>query len=166
MNRRAIDDAISLRTEVAEDHEFLAELYAGTREEELRPVPWSDEEKKAFLRSQFEAQTLHYKEHYHAAEFWIIEKGGEAIGRLYLHHQRTDTRIVDIALVAQHRGSGIGGMLLGRVLGEAAAAGRSVSIHVEAYNPALRLYERLGFRQIGMHGVYYLMEWRPENAAT
>ena len=35
-----------------------------------------------------------------------------------------------------------------------------VRIHVEANNPAMGLYKRLGFRQIDTNGVYWLMEWR------
>ena len=47
---------------------------------------------------------------------------------------------------------------------EAAAAGKSLRIHVERFNPALRLYERLGFRQIDDRGVYLFMEWRGDNS--
>jgi hypothetical protein len=43
-------------------------------------------------------------------------------------------------------------------------AGRLLRIHVERFNPALRLYERLGFRQIDDRGVYLFMEWRDDNA--
>jgi len=32
---------------------------------------------------------------------------------------------------------------------------------VERFNPALRLYQRLGFRHVEDQGPYYLMEWRP-----
>jgi hypothetical protein len=39
------------------------------------------------------------------------------------------------------------------------AAGKPLRIHVEGFNPALRLYERLGFRQIEDKGVYLFMEW-------
>jgi ribosomal protein S18 acetylase RimI-like enzyme len=46
-------------------------------------------------------------------------------------------------------------------MAEGARTGRFVSIHVEAFNPALRLYERLGFREAGRTHVYLLMEWKP-----
>ena len=35
--------------------------------------------------------------------------------------------------------------------------GRPVSLHVEPFNPARRLYERLGFRVIETRGLYELM---------
>ena len=47
---------------------------------------------------------------------------------------------------------------------EAVAAGKPLRIHVERFNPALRLYERLGFRQIDDRGVYLFMEWRDDNS--
>ena len=48
-----------------------------------------------------------------------------------------------------------------RILDAAATEGNTVSIHVEMYNPAMRMYQRLGFQQIDTYGVYHLMEWRP-----
>lgn len=161
MTQTQIDPTTRLRPETDADVEFLADLYASTREEELRPVEWSDEIKKAFLRSQFDAQTLHYKEHYSAAEYWVIERAGEPIGRLYLHYQPKDLRIVDIALMPEHRRHGIGRTILRQLLADATAAGRAVSLHVEKSSPALRLYEELGFKEIGEYGYYFLLEWRP-----
>ncbi|MFP5246640.1 MAG: GNAT family N-acetyltransferase, partial [Thermoanaerobaculia bacterium] len=73
-------------------------------------------------------------------------------------------RVMDIALVPEHRGRGIGGVLMHELLSRARAEGRSVSIHVEMNNPAMRLYERLGFRQIDSYGIYHLMEWQPDAA--
>ena len=43
---------------------------------------------------------------------------------------------------------------------EAAASRKPLRIHVERFNPALRLYERLGFKQIADRGVYWFMEWQ------
>ena len=40
---------------------------------------------------------------------------------------------------------------------------KTVTIHVESSNPALQLYQRLGFQKIGeFNSFYYLMEWKPE----
>ena len=40
------------------------------------------------------------------------------------------------------------------------SAGKPLRIHVERFNPALQLYERLGFKQIEDKGVYLFLEWR------
>jgi ribosomal protein S18 acetylase RimI-like enzyme len=156
--------ALDLRPQRDADLEFLCRLYASTREGELRQVDWTEDQKAAFLRSQFEAQWSHYRTHYEDASFQVIERAGVPVGRFYLRRGPTDIRIVDLAQLPEARGRGIGTGLLTAVLNEAAAGGRSVSIHVEMFNPALRLYERLGFVQIGVNGVYYLMEWKPADA--
>ena len=54
----------------------------------------------------------------------------------------------------EHRGGGIGTSLLEELAAEADAAGKSLTIHVERMNPALRLYERLGFSVAEDKGVY------------
>jgi hypothetical protein len=59
----------------------------------------------------------------------------------------------------------IGGAILNDLLAEGTREAKRVSIHVEMFNPALRLYERLGFRKLGEHGVYYFMSWSADSAA-
>jgi len=151
--------AVTLRPITEADHPFLFRLYASTREEELAPVPWTAEQKEAFLRQQFGAQHTWWQEHYTGARFDLVLVDGVPAGRLYVDVWEREIRIVDIALVPEHRGGGIGTMLLRRVFAEGDAAGKPVSIHVEVFNPARRLYERLGFAEKGQHGdVYILME--------
>jgi ribosomal protein S18 acetylase RimI-like enzyme len=162
MTQTQIDAATRLRPETEADVEFLAALYASTRAEEMTLASdWSDEFKQAFLRSQFDAQSEHYKKHYSAAEYWVIERDGVPVGRLYLHYQPKDLRIVDIALMPEHRRHGIGRTILGQLLADAQAAGRNVSLHVERNNPALSLYHDLGFKEISEYGYYFLLEWQP-----
>ena len=92
----------------------------------------------------------------------IILLDGEPIGRLYVDRRTDEIRIIDIALLAEHRKKGIGSELMGDILAEACNADLPVRIYVEQFNPALHLYERLGFSQANQVGMYYLMEWRPE----
>lgn len=140
---------------------FLLDLYASSREEELALVSWGEGEQEAFLQMQFWAQHRSYKENYPGAEFLIIEMSGETIGRLYLHRRSDEIRIMDISLMPAWRNLGIGSQLLGDVLDEGRRSSRRVSIHVEIFNPARRLYERLGMRPVADRGVYLLMEWQP-----
>lgn len=152
----------------SEDHEFLYRVYASTRQEELATVPWTAEQKEVFLRSQFSLQHQHYQKYYADAAFDVILCAGEPAGRLYVFRSPGEIRIVDIALLPEHRGAGIGGRLLQDLLTEAAASGKRVSIHVERFNPAMRLYERLGFTKQEEVGVYFRMEWSAgqKNAAS
>ena len=152
-----------LRTARPDDREFLYRVYASTRTEELAVVPWDEAEKDTFLRAQFDSQDRWYRENYTHATFEVIEVDGEPAGRLYLHRGEREIRIVDIALLPEHRGNGVGSALLRDLLAEADAAGQRVTIHVERFNPALRLYERLGFTVAEDKGVYLFLE-RP--AAT
>jgi ribosomal protein S18 acetylase RimI-like enzyme len=152
-------ETIRFRAETEDDVEFMLRLYASTREEELRQVDWTDEQKAEFVRQQFDAQRTHYRGNYDDAEYLVIVENDVPIGRLYLHRRPEDLRIMDIALMPEHRRRGIGALLLQEVLDEAGASGKTASIHVEVFNPALRLYERLGFRRIDTFGPYYLLEW-------
>jgi ribosomal protein S18 acetylase RimI-like enzyme len=149
----------TLRPATEADCDFLQTLYASTRAEELAVTDWSEEQKAAFCRQQFDAQDAHYREHYPTAAFSIVERDGAAIGRLYVDRWTREIRIMDIALLPEHRGAGLGTGLLRGLMEEAAAAGKALSIHVEKFNPALRLYDRLGFRVKEDKGVYLLMEW-------
>jgi GNAT superfamily N-acetyltransferase len=147
-----------LRPAGAEDRDFLLQVYASTREEELRLVDWSAEQKAAFVQQQFEAQDAYYREHYHPATFDVIEAEGQPAGRLYVARWEDEIRIMDIALLPEHRGRGIGTALLRELLDEGKRDGKRVSIHVELHIPARRLYERLGFVPVEERGLYLLLE--------
>jgi ribosomal protein S18 acetylase RimI-like enzyme len=151
----------SLRRAVEGDREFLVGLYAGTREAELDLVDWDEQTKRAFIEHQFAAQDDHYRTNYPGATLDVIEVDGEPAGRLYVHHGPNDIRIMDIALAPAFRGQGIGTELLASLIEEADESGRKLSIHVEMNNPARSLYDRLGFRPAGEHGIYVLMERPP-----
>lgn len=156
---------VSLRPITPEDDSFLAGLYASTRADELAITDWSEAQKAAFCRMQFDAQTAHYREHYPGALLQIVEQDGVAIGRLYVANWESEIRIMDIALLPEHRGAGLGTQLVRALQDEARSAGKTLTIHVERFNPALRLYERLGFQMTEDKGVYLLMEWR-ENKSS
>jgi len=155
---------VSLRPITPEDTSFLARVYASSRAEELAVTGWSDEQKEIFCRRQFDAQSVYYTATYPEASFQIIERDGEPIGRLYIARWEKQIRIVDITLLPEFRRSGLGTKLLRELQEDAGAAGKSLTIHVERFNPALALYQRLGFREIEDKGVYLLMKWESDTA--
>ena len=156
-----------LRPETEADIPFLRQLYASTRWEELAvATEWSDAQKIAFLDSQFDLQRFHYLNHYAHSSFDVIEQHGAPAGRLYLDRQQRTLLIVDIALLPQWRNRGVGTALIEAVFAEARLAGKEVSISVEKFNPAQRLYHRLGFRPYAEDDVYWFMYWSPNAPAT
>jgi ribosomal protein S18 acetylase RimI-like enzyme len=152
---------VTLRPVQPGDDELLFRVYASTRAEELAVVPWHAAQKDAFLRAQFAAQTRWYREHYAAASYQVILIDGEPCGRLCVYRGDAEIRIMDIALLPEHRSNGLGTSLLRDLLAEADASRKLVTIHVERFNPALRLYQRLGFSVAEDKDIYLLLERRP-----
>jgi GNAT superfamily N-acetyltransferase len=91
----------------------------------------------------------------------LPDRGDEGVGRLYIDRWTNEHCIIDIAFLAEHRGKGLGEALLRDLMDEASAAGKAVMIYVEKFNPAMRLYHRLGFKTDEDKGVYDLMRWTP-----
>lgn len=151
---------ISPRPITPADDAFLARVYASSRAEELAVTGWSEQLKEDFCRRQFDAQSAYYAANYPEASFQIIERDGWPVGRLYVDRWEKEIRIVDITLLPEFRGTGIGTKLLRDLQEEARSAGKSLTIHVERFNRALGLYQRLGFEQVEDKGVYLLMEWK------
>ena len=156
-------EEISFRAIRDEDLPFLRRLYASTRAEELAVVNWAEEEKAEFLGFQFGAQHDYYQEQFPSARFDLVLVDGEPAGRLYVDRREDEIRLIDIALLPELRRRGIGGRLMNQVLDEGREAGLPVQIHVEQNNPAMRLYDRLGFQRVEDQGVYWLMRWEPES---
>jgi ribosomal protein S18 acetylase RimI-like enzyme len=153
-------ERVSFRQEQPEDEQFLCRLYATTRIAEMALTGWPAEQQEAFLRQQFQFQTLHYRRYYSGASFEIILQDERPIGRIYIHRGGDDIRLMDIALLPEYRGSGIGTWIMHNLLDESARSQKPVTLHVEPYNPAVRLYLRLGFRLVEQRGMNLFMEWR------
>lgn len=156
---RAAAFGLGFRPSAAADLPFLAQVYASTRTDELVPVPWSAEQKAAFLQMQFRAQHADYQSRYPHADWLVSSHAGRDIGRLYLERGPDQHGVIDIAFLPEHRGRGFGTALLLDLLDEAAAAGKSIALHVEKFNPAMRLYRRLGFETEHEGGIYDRMRW-------
>jgi ribosomal protein S18 acetylase RimI-like enzyme len=156
--------AVALRPAVAEDREFLVGLYGSTRDVELSQVAWAPGQREAFVRMQFDAQDRDYRARNPQASFDVVEVGGAPAGRLIVDRRDGEIRILDISLLPEVRGAGIGTGLIRKVQDEAASTGRPLTVHVETHNPAVTLYARLGFEPVSQQasevGVYRLMRWR------
>lgn len=154
-------DAVSLRDATDADEPLLRKVYASTRAAELALVGWDEGTKDAFLRQQFDAQRSWYDRTIPNCSRQVILVGDEPAGRLYLDEQPAETCVVDIAILPEFRGRGVGSSLLARIVDEAGGRGASVFLHVEHNNPALGWYTRRGFVVEDDQGVHLLLRWRP-----
>ncbi len=157
---------ISLRPTAPADERVLLAIYSSTREAELAVTSWDEAQKREFVEQQFRAQDQYYRANYANASYDVIEVDDQPAGRLYVARWPDEIRIMDIALLAEARGRGIGTHLLRELQKEARVAGKPLRIHVERFNPALSLYERLGFRLVEDRGVYLFLEWSPDGGSS
>lgn len=154
---RAIGDA---------DEDFLRALYASTRADELAPLPWAAEEKRQFLAQQFALQHRYYRQVFPDADYLLVLHDGEPIGRVYVTRDADALNLVDIALLPQWRGRGIGSALLGELVDESERTRRAIELHVEPNNPAGRLYGRFGFELVENRGVYDFLRRTPRSRTS
>lgn len=152
---------LSYRAMTDEDLPFVARLYASTRAGEVAATGWPPETQAAFLDQQHRAQHAHYRGAYAAGEWLIVERGADSIGRLYLFEAEDQLELIDISLLPEARGAGLGGAILADVIASADARGKGVRLYVEKFNPARRLYARLGFNVVEDVGAHERMVRRP-----
>lgn len=156
-------DPVSARPIEPQDQELLFRIYASTRQEEMRLVPWSDAEKEAFLRSQAFAQHTHYQNYFPDAEYLVLEQNSAPIGRLYVHITSKSLHIIDIALLPEHRNRGIGSAILTSLIHRANQGRLDITLYVEYNNPAQRLYARHQFEKVEDAGINHLLARRFQN---
>jgi ribosomal protein S18 acetylase RimI-like enzyme len=88
----------------------------------------------------------------------FILQGGEVLGLRALRWRPTDLFLARLYLRPQAQGKGLGSAVLGDLLGQARAAGRSVELQVLKVNGrAQRFYARHGFERVGEREAYWLM---------
>lgn len=151
---------ISYRPKSEADVPFIERLYRSTREGELAITGWPEEFKQQFIAQQQFAQNRHFEMSHPGAEWLLIERDGAPIGRLYVEDRAAEIWLVDIALMPESRGGGIGTAVLEDLIAHGREAGKPVALTVFKTNPARRLYARLGFIPVADGGAYEQMEWR------
>lgn len=155
---------IKLKTadfDVPETIDFLCRLYKSTRHEELAGCGWSESEIDTFLTQQFQFQHRDYTARYQKGLFYMIYYRKKRCGRIYLNYGKSETRVVDIALLPEFRNKGIGTVLFTGLIAEAKELGIPVTLHVDVFNRCQRLYQRLGFIAESSNGIHTLMRLEP-----
>jgi ribosomal protein S18 acetylase RimI-like enzyme len=158
--------AISLSPVTSSDEPFLYQTYCATRTEEMALTGWTSEQQETFLRMQYDAQRSSYLLQLPNAEYSLIRRGEVAVGRLIVDRTPQEIHVVDIALLPAFRSQGIGSILMKAMMKEASQRDKTLRLHVERFNPALRWYERLGFSVVSAGPIYLEMVWRPAQIST
>lgn len=144
------------------DEDFLFALYSSTRSDELAAWGMAEAQQEMFLRMQYRAQQLRYAADGERSRHHIILRGETPVGRIIVVRSADEIRLADIAVLPEHRGSGIGAALIRDLQDEAAQTGLPLRLHVARDNEnAARLYQRLGFAVTGGTGSHFKMEWLP-----
>ena len=152
--------AVSLRPVTTEDEEFLFELFCKSVAEDLTGIDGA--QRDVILRMQFNAQRRSYQAEFPNADHEIILLDGRVIGRVIVERAEKEHRGVDIALLPEERSAGLGGMLIQELLDEAASVGKPFRISVVRTNPAMHLYNRLGFKTTGETLTHFMLEWESD----
>lgn len=148
----------------SEDQDFLDALYFSSRED-LHAVSPDAHVVAQLVRMQQEMQQADFSAHYPQAQHWLVERGGQAIGRVVLDWGAGDVRLVDLAIAAIARRTGAATAVLQAVQTMAHAQGLAVSLAVSQTNvAAMRLYQRLGFGVSAEDVVQAQMRWQGDPA--
>ncbi len=113
-------------------------------EEQSFPTPWS----RDLLASELDQP---------GSIYIVAERGGEVAGFVGLWHVMDEGHICTLAVDPDHRGCGIGEMLVLSALNAAVDVGAD-AVHLEyrvGNDPAARLYAKLGFKRVGVRKNYY-----------
>lgn len=155
--------SIDFRPVADSDLLFLSSLYASTLEEEITKLPWSVEQKIKYVSKGFVAQHNYFKNEFGGAEFNIVLENGVAIGRMYVDRSEYEIRVIDVTLLPESRGKGVGQVLMKSLLDESIERGVPISLLVEKNSPAISFYRRLGFGYVKGQGAYQLFKWSAKN---
>jgi GNAT superfamily N-acetyltransferase len=135
-----------------------------TRWAEFLAMPVDDEQRATILANQFELQDYHFRNFFPFTTRRIVTRSGEMLGRLYVDKGDELWRLIDISLLPEFTGQGIGGALLDTMIAEADAAGVPTTLNCSITNRAYPLYERKGFVSVRLEDADWIMD-RPVGGA-
>ncbi|HVJ51989.1 MAG TPA: GNAT family N-acetyltransferase [Aliidongia sp.] len=146
----------------AAEEAFLYLLFSAIKAPEMALMPISTQHKEHLLQIQYRSMNATYRHHYPDARFEIVELDRWPVGRLVTAVQEHCVYYVDIALLPQASGLGLGTALMTSVLAEPRRLGLPARVKVLSHNiPSLRLMRRVGFTPFGSTPPYVDLEWRP-----
>jgi ribosomal protein S18 acetylase RimI-like enzyme len=147
------------RPEAAEDEPFLRRVIMQTVTEQLMAWSWPQPMREHLLEIQYTTRRRAARVDFPGGESRIISADGQDVGWLVVADLEDEVRLVEIMVLSEHRGKGIGTASIDEVLAAAARAGKPARLNVAVLNSrAIALYQRLGFARIGGDEVQHVME--------
>jgi ribosomal protein S18 acetylase RimI-like enzyme len=148
---------ISLRPVTDDDYEYLYRLNESTMRTYAEQTygPWDEAVARRIFAERWRPATLQ-----------VIVVDGEDAGMLEVQPSDGEINLTNIRVAPEYQGQGIGTRLIAEVVRDAHQRGRPVTLRVLKVNPALRLYERLGFARVGETDTHHLMANKPPSPAT
>jgi len=153
---------ISVRAETPDDAAFLERLFTSLHTGEMAALGLPPEMIAALARQQYANHREQLRGQFPDADRWIIVQAGSDVGRVCVNRGADEHHLVEIVLVPETRGRGIGGAMLRAIQDDARAARRDLTLRVQHGNPALQLYVRLGFVVEWDDGPSAFMRWSPD----
>ncbi|MCY1271208.1 hypothetical protein D9M68_247700 [compost metagenome] len=135
---------LSVRVASAADEPWMRQLFAQLRGLDPAMIAACP----ALLEQQWLLQQRVFASHYPEARTQLVLLDDSPIGLLTLHEDASTIRLLEIGLEARYRGCGHGEWLLGDLTRRADRQRKALELAVMAHNPAIRLYQRLGFRTL------------------
>jgi GNAT superfamily N-acetyltransferase len=126
---------ISLRSAVIQDFEYCERLYFAGMKRIIEE-----------LNLDMTAQAVSFREHWELSQVRIIVADSSDAGWLQSTMRSDGLFVGQLFVDGPFQKKGIGTEVMNRLIGEAALLNQPVRLAVVKINPALRLYERLGFR--------------------
>lgn len=152
--------SFTLRPETQADRPFRLALFRASRGPGWDQVPLPAEMLAKLMEQQFQAQTQGYRAAYPEARLEVVMVDATPVGRLATDRGADALRLVDIAVIPERRGQGIGGAILRSLMEEAAAGGTPLTLQVARDNlAAQRLYHRLGFVMTASNETHLTLRW-------
>jgi ribosomal protein S18 acetylase RimI-like enzyme len=143
------------------DEELIHRLFASSRASELELGGLAPAQVEALLRMQLVARDRQYRGADADVEHTVVVVDGEDVAALWVARDGARIHLLDIAVLPEQRGRGIGTALIRELQEEAAATGCTLHLHVARTNAAAALYAHLGFHATGGDDMHQAMTWAP-----
>lgn len=148
---------VTLRPECPDDEPFIRGLVLETVATELGASAWPEPMRSQLLGVQYAGRRQSHGLNFPAAASRIIQADGANAGWILVNTAPDEVRIVDIMVLPALRGRGIATAVLRGIVAPTATVPVRLNVYITNH-PAIRLYERLGFRRTGGDEAQHYME--------